>query len=67
MFKELVLQEIKEYKMFCSEKNADEGLFMILGVIRMLTRLELITPDFMEYAIDLVFKEHQNLSKNNND
>ena len=67
MFKELVLQEIKEYKMFCTEKNADEGLFMILGVIRMLTRLELITPDFMEYAIDLVFKEHQNLSKNNND
>lgn len=67
MFKELVLQEIKEYKLFCTEKNADEGLFMILGVIRMLTRLELITPDFMEYAIDLVFKEHQNLSKNNND
>jgi len=67
MFKELVLQEIKEYKMFCTQKNADEGLFMILGVIRMLTRLELITPDFMEYAIDLAFKEHQNLSKNNND
>lgn len=63
MFKELVLHEIKEYKMFCTEKNADEGLFMILGVIRMLTRLELITPDFMEYAIDLVFKEHQKLSK----
>ena len=67
MFKELVLQEIKEYKMFCTQKNADEGLFMILGVIRMLTRLELITPDFMEYSIDLVFKEHQTLSKNNND
>lgn len=63
MFKDLVLQEIKEYKMFCTTKNADEGLFMILGVIRMLTRLELITPDFMEYAIDLVFEEHKKLSK----
>jgi hypothetical protein len=64
MFKELVLQEIKEYKLYCTEKNADEGLFMILGVIRMLTRLELITPDFMEYTIDLVFKEHSKITKN---
>ena len=64
MFKELVLQEIKEYRLYCSKKNADEGLFMILGVIRMLTRLELITPDFMEYAIDLVFKEHSKITKN---
>ena len=64
MFKELVLQEIKEYKMFCSKKNADEGLFMILGVIRMLTRLEVISPDFMEYAVDLAFQEHKLLTKN---
>lgn len=63
MFKELVLQEIKEYKTYCSKNNADEGLFMVLGVIRLLTRLELITSDFMEYAIDLAFNEHKTLSK----
>lgn len=61
MFKELVLQEIKEYKMYCNNKNADEGLFMVLGVIRLLTRLELITPDFMEYAIDQAFQVHKSL------
>ena len=63
MFKDLVLQEIQEYKNYCTPKNADEGLFMVLGVIRLFTRLEMITPDFMEYAIDLVFKEHQELTK----
>lgn len=63
MFKDLVLQEIKEYRLYCTKNNADEGLFMILGVIRMLTRLELITPDFMEYAIDQAFKEHSTITK----
>ena len=66
MFKDLVLQEIQEYKMYCTKKNADEGLFMVLGVIRMLTRFEMITPDFMEYAIDLVFKEHLILTNKEN-
>lgn len=66
MFKDIILQEIQEYSKFCSLENADEGLFMIMGVIRLFTRLELISIEFMEYAIDLAFEQNHRikLSKN---
>lgn len=63
MFKKIVLQEIEEYSKYCTLENADEGLFMVLGVIRLFLRLELITIEFMEYAIDLSFEEHRNKNK----
>lgn len=69
MFKDIILQEIEEFKKFCVMENADEGLFMVLGVIRLFIRLELISVEFMEYAIDLIFKEHHfkiNYQKNKN-
>ena len=58
MFKDIIMQEIEEFKMYCTIENADEGLFMVMGVIRLFFRLELITVEFMEFAIDLIFKEH---------
>lgn len=63
MFKEIILKEIREYKDQYTQKNADEGLYMVLGVIRIFTRLELISPEFMEYAIDMAFDEHKKISK----
>ena len=64
MFKDIILQEIKEFKRYCNQENADEGLYMVLGVIRLFLRLDLITIEFMEYAIDLSFEEHRNKQKN---
>lgn len=58
MFKDIIIQEIEEFKKYCTIENADEGLFMVMGVIRLFFRLELITVEFMEFAIDLSFKEH---------
>ena len=64
MFKNIVLQEIEEFRKYCTIENADEGLFMIMGVIRLFIRLDLISIEFMEYSIDLAFKTHNELSKN---
>lgn len=65
MFKEIILEEIKEYSKYCTYANADEGLFMIMGVIRLFTRLELISIEFMEYAIDLSFEQHHKIKLKN--
>lgn len=59
MFKDIVLNEIKEYAQYCTRENADEGLFMVLGVIRLFLRLNLISVEFMEMSVDLAFKENK--------
>lgn len=61
MFKKIILQEIEEYSNLCTIENADEGLFMIMGVIRLFTRLDLISVEFMEYAIDLAFEQNHKI------
>lgn len=59
MFKDIILNEIKEYAQYCTMENADEGLFMVLGVIRLFLRLNLISVEFMEMSVDLAFKENK--------
>ena len=65
MFKDIIMQEIEEFKKYCTIENADEGLFMVMGVIRLFYRLEVISVEFMEFAIDVTFKEHSIKTKIN--
>lgn len=63
MFKEIITNEIHEYAKYCNVENADEGLFMVMGVVRLFFRLGLISVDFMEHSVDLAFEENKKLKK----
>ena len=63
MIEQIITQAIVNYPFDYDKENANEGLFIILGMIRLGLESNLINPDYSDKAIDTLFYFNEIIKK----
>lgn len=63
MVEQIITQAIVNYPFDYEKSNADEGLFIIIGMLRLGMESGLIAPEYSEKALDTVFYFNEIIKK----
>lgn len=63
MLESIITQAIVNYPFEFGKENADEGLFMIIGMVRLGLESSLISPEYSDKAVEAIFYLNEIIKK----